>query len=69
VRRENAVIFELLIGFISTAIGVALIYVAMPSKIGEPPRFLRNDSLSALYPVLPVMFLAFGSVELLAAIL
>ncbi len=62
-------IFGPLIGFISTAIGAALIYVAMPSKSGEPPRFLRNDSLSALYPVLPVMFLAFGSVELLAAIL
>ncbi len=62
-------IFGPLIGFISTAIGAALIYVAMPSKSGEPPRFLRNDSLFALYPVLPVMFLAFGSVELLAAIL
>jgi hypothetical protein len=53
--------YDLLIGVVSLAIGVALMVVALPQKSGEPARFLAwSPSLGLLYPILPMLFVVIG---------
>jgi hypothetical protein len=39
---------------------IAAIYVAMPNKGGESPRFLRSGAMDLLYPVLCLFLLVIG---------
>jgi hypothetical protein len=48
------------IGAVCFLLGIAAVYVAMPNKGGESPRFLRSGALDLLYPVLCLFLLIMG---------
>jgi hypothetical protein len=57
-----------LIGVVLLIIGAALLYIGVPNKAGQHPRFLRFDASVVLYPPLIMIFGAMGVVEIVSAI-
>ena len=58
---------DIVIGTGALAVGVAMIWFAMPHKGGENPRFLRLGFMQMIYPAIVLMFIVIGAVELLKA--
>lgn len=56
---------DILIGAVLLAIVAALIFVALPDRNLESPRFLRFYSATVIYPPLVLTFLVGGGAELL----
>ena len=44
-----------------------MLWLAMPNKQGENPRFLRMGLVQMLYPVTVMLFLVIGIAQLIAA--
>ena len=40
------------LGVVCVLLGIAAVYVAMPNRRGESPRFMRNGAAELLYPPL-----------------
>jgi hypothetical protein len=59
----------MLIGSVLIAAGIALIYVGMPDKNGESPRFLRFGQSLVLYPPLILVLLGLGAAEFVSSVL
>jgi hypothetical protein len=58
--------YDILIGVVSLAIGIGLVYIAMPKKTGElSSLFGRNETLLFLYPVIPLVFIVIGLAEII----
>lgn len=55
------------IGAVLVAIGAVLVFVGMPNKNGQSPRFLRFGAAISIYPGLIMIFLAMGAAELFMA--
>lgn len=60
---------DILIGGVLLAIAGGLLFVGLPNKAGESPRFLRFDSSLVLYPPLIITFFAGGFAELVKGFL
>jgi hypothetical protein len=58
---------ELIIGISALVLGFALVWFGMPNRIGEHPRFLRNELMEMVYPATALLFIVVGVAELLAA--
>ena len=48
------------IGAVCVLLGIAAVYVAMPNRRGESPRFIRNGVVGPVYPALCLLLLAMG---------
>ena len=59
--------FSLASAVVSLAIGLAMLWFAMPNKKGENPRFLRMGLMPPLYPVTVMLFLVICIAQLIAA--
>jgi hypothetical protein len=55
----------LVIGIGALVFAFAMVWLAMPNKTGESPRFLRNGLMQMLYPALVLGIMVIGIVELL----
>ncbi|QQO24291.1 hypothetical protein JJB98_32675 [Bradyrhizobium diazoefficiens] len=53
----------LAIGLVMLVIAVVLIYVGLPDRQGDSPRFLRFGAASILYPPLILVFIAIGTAQ------
>jgi len=60
---------DVLIGGVMLAIGLALIFFALPNKAGVSPRFLRFESALVLYPPVVLVFIAGGIAEIVVGLL
>ena len=60
---------DLLIGAALLAIGVLLLFLAVPNKNGASPRFLQFEASLVLFPPLVQVFLVGGVAELVTALL
>ena len=58
---------ELSVGFGMLVAGFALLWLAMPTKFGDSPRFLRNQFVQMIYPAIVLTFMVLGVAELLMA--
>ena len=59
---------SLVLGVVSLAIGLGMVWFAMPNKQGENPRFLRFGLAQMMYPVTALMFLVIGVAQLIVAL-
>ena len=57
------------LGLVLIAAGAILVYVGMPNKDGESPKFLRFGPALVTYPPLILVLLGLGSAELIGALL
>ena len=57
---------HLLIGLVSLAAAFVLLFVGLPNRRGESPRFLRFQAAPMLYPAAVLVFLAIGLAELIS---
>ena len=48
------------IGAACILLGVAAVYVAMPNRRGESPRFIRSGAFGLVYPALCLLLFAMG---------
>ncbi len=48
------------IGAACVLLGIAAVYVAMPNRRGESPRFIRHDVIALVYPALCLLLFAMG---------
>ncbi len=55
------------VGFGMLIAGFALLWLAMPTKFGDSPRFLRNQFVMMIYPAIVLTFMVIGVAELLMA--
>ena len=60
---------DLGIGAILLAIAFALIWLGLPNKNGESPRFLRFEQSIVLYPPLVLVFFATGLAAIISGLL
>jgi hypothetical protein len=60
---------SILAGAVLLAIAGALIFVALPDKNHESPRFLRFHSAMVVYPPFVLVFLVSGATALVMGIL
>ena len=58
-----------LIGGVMVAISLALIFIALPDKKLESPRFLRFHAATVLYPPLVLIVMVGGIAELVMGLL
>jgi hypothetical protein len=58
---------ELLVGVVSSAIAILLLFVGLPRK-GVSPSFLRTTFMETFFPVIVLLFLVFGVAELIAGL-
>jgi mannose/fructose/N-acetylgalactosamine-specific phosphotransferase system component IIC len=58
---------ELVIGTGALIVGFAMLWVGMPNKSGQNPRFLRLGFMQMTYPAIVLMFFVIGVAELLKA--
>ena len=56
-------------GITMLAVALILIWVALPSKQGGHPRFLRFDAALVLYPPIILAFLALGVAAIITGLL
>ena len=61
--------YHLLIGSLLLAIACVLVFIGMPNKSGQHPRFLQFEASIVLYPPVILVFFAMGAAEVLAALL
>ncbi len=47
-------------GVVWVLLGIAAVYVAMPNRRGESPRFIRHDVIGLVYPALCLLLFAMG---------
>jgi hypothetical protein len=59
---------SLVLGVVSLAIGLGMVWFAMPNKQGENPRFLRFGLAQMIYPVTALLFLVIGTAQLIVAL-
>ena len=57
-----------LIGVVLLIIGAALLYIGVPNKAGQSPRFLRFEASLVLYPPLIMVCIALGAAQIASAI-
>jgi hypothetical protein len=57
---------ELLIGTILLGIAATLIFIALPDKNGQHPRFLRFEASMMLYPPAVLVLVALGFAAIIA---
>ena len=50
---------------IQLRVAAVLVFIGLPDKDGESPRFLRFNSAMTFYPTIVMIFFAFGVAELL----
>ena len=60
---------ELVIGSILVAFSGVLLFIGLPNKAGEPPRFLRFEASLVFYPPIVEAFFVLGAAELISAYL
>ena len=60
---------ELWIGVVLLVIATGLIFIGLPDKDGESPRFLQFEAAAVLYPPFIMIFLVGGVAELITAFL
>jgi len=60
--------FDLVIGGALCAVGLALLFIGLPSKGGVSPRFLQFAAATVLYPPLIMIFLVLGTAKIIAAL-
>jgi len=58
-----------LIGGVMVAVGAVLIFIALPDRNPESPRFLRFAAATVLYPPLVLVVMAGGAAELVMGLL
>jgi hypothetical protein len=54
------------LGIASLALAFALLWIGMPDKQGESPKFLRFEAALVTYPALILVFFAIGMASLLS---
>jgi hypothetical protein len=59
---------DVVIGTVLLAIGATFVFVALPDKNLESPRFLRFHSATVIFPPLVLTFLVGGGAELLTGL-
>ena len=60
---------HLIIALLLLAIAGVLIFLGVPKKSGQHPRFLQFDSALVLYPPVVLVCLAMGATEVITALL
>jgi hypothetical protein len=60
---------DILIGVVLLAIAGGLLFIGLPNRAGESPRFLQFDASVVLYPPVVLTFFAGGFAELIAGLL
>jgi hypothetical protein len=63
---ESTVTQHLLIGLVSLAAAFVLLFMGLPNRQGESPRFLQFRAAPMLYPAAVLVFLAIGLAELIS---
>ena len=53
--------YHLLIGSLLLAIACVLVFIGMPNKSGQHPRFLQFEASMVLYPPVILVFFAMGA--------
>jgi hypothetical protein len=57
---------DLLIGLISLAAALVLLFLGLPNSRGKSPRFLRFYASPMIYPAIILVFASMGVVELIS---
>ena len=60
--------YHLLIGSLLLAIACVLVFIGMPNKSGQRPRFLQFEASIVLYPPVILVFFAMGAAGVLAGL-
>ena len=61
--------YHLLIGSLLLAIACVLVFIGMPNKSGQHPRFLQFEASMVLYPPVILVFFVMSAAEVLAGLL
>lgn len=59
----------MVVGLVLVAVGVVLVYIGMPNKNGESPRFLRFGPALVTYPPLILVLFGLGGSAIISALL
>ena len=57
---------ELLMGLLSLAVALGLLFVGLPNRRGENSRLLQFGAAPMIYPAVVLVFLAFGFAALIS---
>lgn len=60
---------NILIGAAMVAAGGVLIFIGLPNRAGERPKFLRFDAALVLYPPVILSFIGLGAAALISGLL
>ena len=60
---------HLVVGVILVLLAVGLLYIGMPNKAGQHPRFLQFEASLVLYPPVILVFVAFGMAAIISGLL
>lgn len=55
-------------GVVLIAIGAVLLFIGLPDRSGQSPRFFRFEASLVLYPPLIMVFFALGAMQLVMAL-
>ncbi|UPK31455.1 hypothetical protein [Bradyrhizobium sp. 195] len=51
------------------AIAAILIFIALPTKAGDPAKFLRFSAAPVLYPPIVLIFISLGAAAVISSLL
>ncbi|CUT10950.1 hypothetical protein BF49_2030 [Bradyrhizobium sp.] len=60
---------DILIGAVMIAAAGLLIFIGLPSRAGDHPKFLRFEAALVLYPPVILSFLGLGAAALISGLL
>lgn len=60
---------QLAIGVALVLAAIVLIFIGMPNRAGQHPRFLQFEASLVLYPPVILVLLAVGTAEIISALL
>jgi hypothetical protein len=60
---------HLVVGVILVLLAVGLLYIGMPNKAGQHPRFLRFEASLVLFPPVVLVFVALGMAAIISGLL
>ncbi|MCK1406149.1 hypothetical protein [Bradyrhizobium sp. 76] len=60
---------NILIGAAMLAVAGILIFIGLPNRIGEQPKFLRFEAALVLYPPMILSFIGLGAAALISGML
>lgn len=60
---------NLIIGVVLVLVAVVLVFIGIPNKAGQHPRFLRFEASLVLFPPVVLVFVALGMAAILSGLL